>query len=208
MHQLTVGPNWASQISKIREAHSDDTNLIRFDNTFYRICRNSSDLFAILLYAGDDLGSSPLQIQVREKDFYIIELAGISMGRYASTFNFGTTSAGILNSAIHDLIGNKANGERAFSLRSLIVFCVAESIRNDQFATELDQTIRAEKMYIGGVKKELKIAPWWDLSHQWGKTSNAIHQLNPANNQHVDLSRIPLQLRRCAQTTKVLKLKE
>jgi len=101
----------------------------------------------------------------------------------------------------------QARGDNVFFLRSLIVFCVAESIRNDQFATILGQCFRAGQMYIGGVENALSIAPWWDLSHQWGKTSDAIHQLNTLKHQHVDIRRIPPQLHECAKTIRVLKAK-
>jgi hypothetical protein len=211
MHQLTVGPAWSTQISQIRNAHSEDTNLIRFGNNFYRLCRDTNDSFLVSLFPSDNPLARPLEFEMREKDFYINELAGAPIVNYAATFDAASVSAGTLDSAIYDLVGNKVNGVRAFTLRTLIVFCVAESIRNDHLATALEQTMRASQMHIGGVDKQLMVEPWWNLSHQWGQACDAIHQQfpvqSPKDTRYIDLSKIPPHLRRCAATTKVLKQK-
>lgn len=75
---LQVGPNWASQISAIRNKVTEDTNLIRFDNTFYRVCRDSDEQFAITLLPQDTQQRS-LLLHLSMRNLYVNLIGGHGM---------------------------------------------------------------------------------------------------------------------------------
>ena len=45
MFLLRIAEDWSSRIRDIRDANTDDTNLIRFDNAHYRLCRPGPSTF-------------------------------------------------------------------------------------------------------------------------------------------------------------------
>ncbi len=224
MHTLQIGFNWSAQIGAIRNANTEDTNLVRFGNNFYRCCRSGLPEFEVLLSAGVGGTKHPIRLTMSTNDLYVSSIAGQRMGRYASTSSELVASAGKLNSAIHDLAAGVVHGDKGFEQRSLLVFCVAESIRNDHFATALEQTLQASHIQIKGIEASLRLQPWWTLAHQWGQASDAIYAclsddarkiigrpratLTPKERQfseYVNPHKLPPHLQRCAQTLRVLK---
>ena len=224
MHALQIGPQWASQIAAIRDAHTEDSNLIRFDNGFYRCCRASGAPFTVALSPAAGMGSAELHLVVDPVTFYVASIGGTPMGRYASTLLGVPLNAARLSSAVGDLAGGRSSGGDAFLQRSQLVFAVAESIRFDLLATALEQSMRAMTMQIKGVNSDLNTRQWWDFVHDWGQACDAIHgalsgdmravvgrpraQLTDderRRHQIVDLSALGPRLRDCARATKVLK---
>jgi hypothetical protein len=227
MYQLQIGSTWARQIAAIRDANTEDTNLIRFDNSFYRCCRASSQPFEVLLAPAVGRGDRQLALVIHPGNFYVLSLGGQLMERYASTLGDRDLHVDRLSSAVHDIATGASSGDPAFRQRSLIVFAVAESIRSDHFATALEQSLRSAESAILGVKPELPLKPWSDYARQWGQTSDAIHaalspqaraivqrprsSLTPQERQFseaVDVTRLPGQLQACAKAIKVLKRAE
>ena len=224
MHVLQIGPQWASQIAAIRDAHSEDSNLIRFDNSYYRCCRAAGSPFTVALRAAAGHGSGELALVIDPQTFYVTSIGGQPMGRYASTLLGMPLNAARLSSAVHDLAGGRSAGSDAFLQRSQLVFAVAESIRFDHLATALEQSMRATTMPIKGVGVDLNTRQWWDFVHDWGQTCDAIHgatseamravlgrpragltSAERRRHEIVDLGGLPVHLRDCARATKVLK---
>lgn len=223
MHTLQVGPDWARQIAAIRDAHTDDTNLVRFGNNFYRICRADGHRFEVGVIPSKGTAADVLRLTLDSRDLYVDTIGGHAMGRYPSTFDLKQPGAANLDDALHSLIKGSAAPDKAFMVRSLVVFCVAESIRNDHLATELQLAFAASRGQILGVATALNLQAWWAIEHQWGQACEAIFaSLSPAmldilrrgrsaltseqrrHSEYVDLARLPPQFHRAAQTFKVL----
>ncbi|WP_175721726.1 hypothetical protein [Burkholderia anthina] len=173
---LQVGPNWASQISAIRNKVTEDTNLIRFDNTFYRVCRDSDEQFAITLLPQDTQQRS-LLLHLSMRNLYVNLIGGHGMGRYTSTLESQQLT---LDGALGRLLGNStkptdaarsANGDEA---RSVIVWCIAESLRFSPLATAVGQAIFRSRQFAHGMSPELPIAAFDRLVKNWANTSDAI----------------------------------
>lgn len=223
MHLLQVGPNWAARIAEIRDAHTDDTNLVRFGNNFYRVCRPDSERFEVGLMPSNGNFADILRLGLEAGDLYVDQIGGQPMGRYASTFDLEQPSAGNLDDALYSLIRGTGRPDKAFRMRCLVVFCVAESLRNDHLATELQQAFSVSRGQLLGAAAAVDLQQWWQITHQWGQACEAIFAtlspaaldilrrgrsaLSPAQRQHseyVDIGRLPAQFRRAAQTFKVL----
>jgi hypothetical protein len=71
---LRVGRTWDTQIAAIRDAVTEDTNLIRYDNTFYRICSTALPP-AFTISVLPSTGGVPLVLNMRTRDLYV-ELIG------------------------------------------------------------------------------------------------------------------------------------
>ena len=222
MHSLQVGPDWAAQIAVIRDAHTDDSNVIRFDNSFYRCCRAAAPPFELQVRAGE--GGAGVSLKVDPRDFYMKPIGGKPMERYASTIGDAVLNADLLDHAITRMAAGTDDGEKGFLLRSLLVFAIAESIRFDHFATAVDQTLRAARTQIKGVGHELPLGRWSRTIHLWGQASEAVlAALTPAmrgvvqrpraslsgadrtRHERVDLAAARGDLRECARSMKVLK---
>lgn len=223
MHLLQIGPNWANQIAAIRDAHTDDTNLVRFGNNFYRVCRADGHRFEVAVMPSNGTPADVLRLSLDSNDLYVSLIGGQPMGRYASTFDLEQPRAGNLDDALHSLIRGSARPEESFRKRCLVVFCVAESIRNDHLATELEHAFVASRGQMLGVPTALDLQEWWRITHQWGQACDAIfasltpamldilrrgrNALTPAQRRHseyVDIARLPPRFVRAAQTFKVL----
>jgi hypothetical protein len=82
MNNLTIGPDWARQIARLRDRITEETHLIRWGNDFYRCCRPGAPI-TIKLHSPD--GGEALAMQMRPDDLYITQIAGHrEMGRYGS----------------------------------------------------------------------------------------------------------------------------
>jgi len=222
MHSLEIGPDWAQAIAEIRDAHTQDTNLIRFDNVCYRVCEHDPGTFGVMLEAPSSKVRLPLSISAQ--DLYVTHVGGTPFGRYPSTIDtLKTQSPGIVG-ALHDVANGNVSGEHAFLLRGLLVFCVAESIRSDHIAHAVGDIMKTGLRKVQGTPEALEVAKYVDLAHTWGNSSDAIvsalsregqeavtkpiSQLTAAQRWHterVDLTKIPPQFQDFAKQVKVLK---
>lgn len=174
---LRVGPDWAAQITRIRNEISEDTNLIRFDNTFYRVCRTSDTTSTFGLTLLPSIGAtSGLMLTMRMSDLYVESIDGRPFERYASTL--ATLPPDItLDKAIRGLLRKEQrvlHGDPRFLMQSLVVFCVAESLRFDRIATEFEQAFRAMHGMLRGVPPHLRLVSWDEMAKNWGQTSERI----------------------------------
>lgn len=220
MFTLRASPDWAEQVRKIRDAVTEDSNLIRFDNGFYRVCRVGDGTFQIRLLPAH--GNEGVELQLRESDLYVTRIAGQPFVRYASTLNERQLQGTTLDAALTRLRG--AVGDARFEAQSLIVLCVAESLRNDQLATRIGQLARTVHGGLIGAPARLPVRDLLDEAHVWGRTSEAIFkaisstargialkrrsELTPLQrhfSERVDLSKVEPDLQGWARSVKVLK---
>lgn len=222
MLKLVVAPDWGAQIARLREQLTEDTNLIRFGNNFYRCCRPGG-LVSVALHASK--GGARLELQIRSDDLYITRF-GLAqpMGRYSSLTDDMVASAGALDNAVHALAGGHASGKRAFDQRSLVTFCVAEALRFDHLADDLGRAFICDRPAVVGAKVPMPVADWWQLVHQWGQACDAVWAMLPPDMRAtasssraslsapqrqaftmVPLDRIPAHLRECVRKMRVLK---
>lgn len=179
MFTLRIDPTWSRQIAAIRDSNSDDTNLIRFDNGFYRVCRAAPAQFSIQLLPMGLESADALTLQLGSQDFYVATIGGQAFGRYASTIDGLSVDAATLDNAIREV--RTAVGTRRFELQSLLVFCVAESIRSDLIATQIEATIRASLGRLLGAPTRLPIRSMLEQARAWGQSSDAVWAaLSPA----------------------------
>ena len=224
MFLLRIAEDWASQISRIRDAHTNDAHLIRFDNTNYRLCRPGPETFRVKVMPGTGRVEEGITLTLQVRDLYVTHIGARLFGRYASTLDRFTPQALTLDQAVHEL--PTAQGERLFELQSLLVFCVAESLRNDLIAMAISQMISATmgNPILRGPAVQLPIRDYLPIARTWGQASDAIFQalspqaqrivLRPRSElslverrfyERVDETQIPPHLVRNARTIKVLK---
>ncbi|SDW63065.1 hypothetical protein [Nitrosomonas communis] len=222
MFTLRVSPDWATQIAAIRNEVSEDTNLIRFDNNFYRICRDDPGSFFVKVLPFNGQRDKGIELRFLLNNFYITHVGSRPFERYASNIDLSLPSAHTLDNFIYDLSSNQKI--RSFEIQSLIVFCVAESLRYDYIATTVGHMISATLTNLKGVPGYLTMSKLFPLVHAWGQTSDAIlSSLSPQAKsivlrsrnvlpssesqfwERVDLSKIPQSLQGHARIIKVLK---
>ena len=172
MYPLRIDPTWATRIAAIRDANSEDTNLIRFDNAFYRVCRAGGAQISVQLSPYDGGAADVLSLMIGTQDFYVAQIGGRPFDRYASTIDQINIDAGALNNAVREV--KNATGTRLFELQSMLVFCVAESIRSDLIATQIGQTIRASMGNLLGVSVRIPIGQMLPQARAWGQSSDAV----------------------------------
>ena len=90
-----------------------------------------------------------LTLQMGTLDFYVSLIGGQAFTRYASTIDTMQIDAATLNNAIRSV--RTATGSQRFELQSLLVFCVAESIRSQVEHTSIirDQQVLRATISIG-----------------------------------------------------------
>jgi hypothetical protein len=172
MYNLYIRQDWSDQIAAIRNAVTEDTNLIRFDNSFYRICRNNPDSFFVTVFPFEGRVDKGIRLTIQMKDLYITNIGSRYVERYASTLGSFSPEARTLNALLHDL--PTAQGVRLFELQSQLMFCVAESLRSDHIATTVEQTISKSLIGLQGVPAHLPMSELTELARAWGQTSDAI----------------------------------
>ena len=172
MYPLSIDSTWHTRIAAIRDANSDDTNIIRFDNAFYRVCRPGNAPFTVQLSPYGGNSSDVLVLTIGSQDFYVAQIAGRAFGRYASTIDRIEIDAGAVNNAVREV--KSATGTRLFELQSMLVFCVAESIRSDSIATQIAQTIRASTGTLLGASPRIAIRQMLPQARAWGQSSDAV----------------------------------
>ncbi len=170
MHDLVIRHDWAQQIGRLRCALTEDTNIIRWGNNFYRCCRGGPPV-ALRVLTPD--GQRALSLQLRPSDLYITRMgAATDMGRYGSLTGELSVSAWKLDHAVSSLAAGTVHGDEAFGLRSLVVFCVAEALRFDSLAHEVGFALRT--MDVAGGTKAMSLARWWPTVHAWGQACEAV----------------------------------
>jgi len=224
MFLLRIAEDWASQISRIRDAHTDDTHLIRFDNTYYRLCRPGPETFKVTVAPGTGRVEEGITLTLQVRDLYVTHIGTQLFGRYASTLDRLAPQALTLDQVVHEL--PTAQGDRLFEWQSLLVFCVAESLRNDLIAMAVGQMISATmgNPVLRGPAAQLPVRDYLPIARTWGQGSDAVFQafspqaqrivLRPRSQlslverrfyERVDETKIPSHLVRSARTIKVLK---
>lgn len=170
MHELVIRPDWALQIGQLRERLTEDTNIGRWGNNYYRCCRNDPPV-ALRVAVADR--SVALPLQMRPSDLYITQV-GLSteMGRYGSLTGDLSVSAPKLEHAVRGLAAGTVHGEEAFGLRSLVVFCVAEALRFDTLAHDVGFAFRT--VDVAGGTKAMPLERWWPAVHAWGQACDAV----------------------------------
>ncbi len=113
-----------------------------------------------------------LSLTLGSEDFYVAQIGGRPFDRYASTVDKKEIDYGALNSAVREV--KTATGDRLFELQSMLVFCVAESIRSDLIATKIGQTIRASMGTLLGVSARIAIGQMLLQARAWGQSSDAV----------------------------------
>lgn len=220
MYTLRVSHDWALRVQAIRDAVTEDTNLIRFDNGFYRVCRGDAGGFQLQLLPRE--GARGIVLDMRYRDLYVTRINGRPFETYAQTLDRLRVQPMALDSALLSL--PDATGSTLFELQSLIVLCVAESLRNDHMATTIGQVIRTSTTGLVGAPTRLPMAELLDEAHLWGQTSEALFkamsaaareivlkpraQLKPLQrhfSERIDLSSVEARLQPLARTVKVLK---
>jgi hypothetical protein len=172
MHPLRIDSTWHTCIAAIRDANTEDTNIIRFDNAFYRACRAGGGQFAIALSPNDGGAADVLTLTLGAQDLYVAQVGGYPFDRYASTLDRIQIDAGTLNNAVREV--KTATGTRLFELRSMLVFCVAESIRSDLISGKIAQTIRASMGTLLGASPRIPIGQMLPQARAWGQSSDAV----------------------------------
>jgi hypothetical protein len=224
IHNLRVAPDWNTQIEQIRNRNTEDTNLIRFGNDFYRKCRNNNTTFGILLNPSTGEEAKKLFLILQTRDLYITHINRSPFVGYSKTLDQVAANAPSLDSSIHTLSANRPSSN-LYNLQSLIVFCVAESLRSDYVATKVSQMISASMISLRGVPIGLQMLELLRIAHQWKNSSDAIfNSLSPQAKtilvkprallsqaerrfyERVDVERIPADFRRFANAFKVLKI--
>jgi hypothetical protein len=223
MFTLRVSHDWASQIQQIRDTVTEDSNLIRFDNAFYRVCRAGEQCFDLLVQPrSGGSGGRGVRMTLRERDLYVLHVNGRLIEQYAKTLDRLRGEPMSLDNALYELA--KPTPERVFELNTLVVFCVAESLRNDHIATLIGQVIRTSTTGLIGAPTMLPIVQMRAAAHLWGQASEAIFQaMSPAArdialrpraqltplqrrfSERVDLSRVDSRLATLVREVKVLK---
>ncbi len=184
MHELVIRPDWAQQIGQLRVRLTEDTNIVRWGNNFYRCCRSGPPV-ALRLATSDR--SVVLPLQLRPQDLYITQLGSATqMGRYGSLAGELSVSAPKLEHAVRSLAGGTVHGDEAFGLRSLVVFCVAEALRFDSLAHDVGFALHT--MGVAGGPRAMPLGRWWPTVHAWGQACDAVWA-----GLDVDLRRASLQ---------------
>ena len=113
-----------------------------------------------------------LVMQMDTRDFYVSLIGGEAFTRYASTVDTMQIDAATLNNAIRAVRTTPHPGR--FELQSLLVFCVAESIRSDLIATQIEATIRASLGRLLGAAPRIAVGSMLAQARAWGQSSDAV----------------------------------
>lgn len=172
MYTLRIDSSWSHQIAVIRDTNSYDTNLVRFDNGFYRACNVTSAQIMVQLLPDGGSAADALVMQMDTRDFYVSLIGGEAFTRYASTVDTMQIDAATLNNAIRAVRTTPHPGR--FEVQSLLVFCVAESIRSDLIATQIEATIRASLGRLLGAAPRIAVGSMLAQARAWGQSSDAV----------------------------------
>ena len=206
---LPIDGDWSARIGEIRDATTEDTNLIRFDNSFYRVCRDNPGTFQISLYSDSIGGTGVVPLTMQLRDLYITQIGHRPFETYAATVGEEAPQAQTLRGAVHALQRGQLLGDDLFLKQSVLVLCVAESLRSDYTATVIEQTIRASTTGLLGVPTRLRTGDLLRAARSWGQASDAIFRsLSPQARQIAMRSRASLspEQRRFFEPTDIRKI--
>jgi hypothetical protein len=178
MHTLLIDATWATQIKQIRDAATDPTPLMRPDGSAYRICRRGDATFKVQLLPSFGRPGK-VELVLRESDLYVTHVDGREFDTYDATLDTQASSAEALNAAVMGL--RVDSGRSLFRKQSLIVLCVAESLRNDRAAATIEAYIRMLSTGVGDALGHLPVGELLREAHAWGQTCDAVFAaLTPA----------------------------
>ncbi len=192
-HKLEIGGDWASQIAEIRDEHSVDTNLIRFDNTFYRYGRAGPDI-EVCVVTSD--AKAEVRFKVDPGTFYMAPVKGRHTGFKNYSFELG--SAVLSDASLDGAVQAMAKDTASFTAASMLVFAVAESIRFDHLATDINSCFLKDSGKLLGERlvddkgekiKGMRLDEWSRTVHGWGQASKAaLSGLDPSLRGDIDAS--------------------
>ncbi len=117
--------------------------------------------------------SVALSLQLRPSDLYITRVGmATEMGRYGSLSGELSVSTPKFEHAVRSLARGTVHGDEAFGLRSLVVFCVAESLRFDSLAHAVGFALHTGN--VAGGTKPMLLGGWWSTVHAWGQACDAV----------------------------------
>lgn len=193
-HKLQVGGQWASQIAEIRDEHSVDTNLIRYDNTFYRYGRAGPEI-ELCVVTSD--AKAETRFKVDPGTFYMVPVNGRHAGFQNYSFELG--AAVLSDASLDSAVQSMSKDVASFTAVSLLVFAVAESIRFDHLATEINSCLLKDSGKLLGDRlvddkgnkiKGMRIEEWSRRVHGWGQASRlALAGLDPGLREDMQASR-------------------
>ncbi|HEY1396244.1 hypothetical protein [Roseateles sp.] len=175
MLELQVGPEWTQKISRLRDALTDDTNFIRRDNSFFRLCRDNTRSVDIVLKTSPLNPGTSLRLNIQERDLYIHYMEGqlvFKDGQYPKgvleTLNPTMASLDLAIQLVkQDPVGQMAQ-------RTLIAFCVAESLRSDTVAMSIDFMMKQSTSTVRGLNPSSEMIRLVRFARHWGKSSDEI----------------------------------
>ena len=170
MFTLRVAPDWAEQIRKIREAVTEETHLIRTDNSFYRVCRAGDAAFQLRVLTST--GARGVELRLRENDLEPTHLDGGPFEPGAARLDPRRLQAPALDEALLAL--PRATGQARFEAQSLLVLCVAGSLRGDALAAKVGQLLRVVTTGLPGAAAQLPAGELLQAARAWGPSSEAV----------------------------------
>ena len=180
--QIHIDERWSSEINDLRNTLTEETGLIRFDNSFYRICQPASpEPVEIRVFPGHGKANEGVMLEMDPATLYINKVAGRNVMRYPSNFDLVTRDARGIDAALRDVPG-MTNVKERFPLEMLIVFCVAESLRFDTISRRVDEVIKYTNGWLVSPAdakakeeaKRLQTGPLQPLYKNWEDASEAI----------------------------------
>ncbi|WP_457333448.1 ribosome-inactivating family protein [Rhizobacter sp. P5_C2] len=170
MFTLRVAPDWAEQIRKIREAVTEETHLIRADNRFYRVCRAGDASFQLHLLPS--AGARGVALRLRESDLELTHIDGGPFEPGGARLDPRRLQAPALDEALLAL--PRATGQARVEAQSLIVLCVAGSLRSDALAAKVGQLLRVVTTGLPGASAQLPAGELLQEARAWGPACESI----------------------------------
>ncbi len=229
MFVLQVGAEWTQQINRLRDTLTDDSNFIRRDNRFFRLCRNSGRTVEVALRTSRLTPAADLVLSIQESDFYIHRMGGqlvFNNGQYpkGGILEGLTPTMLSLDGAIQAVKKDPTSGA-LLKDRTLIAFCVAESLRSDTVAMSIDFMQKQSTSKVLGLDPAAEMVRLVRFAQNWGQASDTIRDalsdkgyeiaLKPRGlmnleerrySERVDWSRIDARVEDVAGGVKALKL--
>lgn len=182
MYDLRVAANWSAQIEGIRNNVTEPTRIRRLgSNGFYRMCSDTEDIFTVMLRSSD--GGQSLRLQLYGRNLYIHQIGQRAFERYPSNLDTKVLHRAVLDQAIGAVSKGVGGGDTWFHQQAMIVFCVAESLRFDHVAKQVETMI--------ATYGNLRLAGLLPIAKQWANTSDAIFSALPSDNQEKLMNKKP-----------------
>ena len=169
MFTLRMAPDWAEQVRRIREAVTEETHLIRPDNGFYRVCRAGDAAFRVRVVP--DGGMRGVELRLRESDLEVTHVDGARFEIEAARPDLRRLQALALDEAL--LAATRGTGAQRVEAQSLLVSCVAGSLRSDALAVRLGQALRVVTGGLPGASA-LPIGELLQQVRAWGQACESI----------------------------------